>query len=251
VDLEGSSLTIAQDFAACVTAAEAELPGLELLPERLARACAAVLPVDGAGLSVFFAEDRRLPLGASDDDAATAERLQFTVGEGPCLAAHETGEPIVADQHDLSGSWPAFTDLLLSKTLIRGVIALPLHGALQNLGALDLYVQSPEQVRAVSFADALAVLTVLTASFAAGMADQPHTEYGPAWLDAPPAGRRAQVWQALGMINIGLKLRTPDAMALLRAYAYGHDKVLDDVADAVVQRRLSMEALSLATGTAS
>jgi hypothetical protein len=244
-------LTIAQDFTASVSAAEADLPGAELLPERLAQACAAVLPVDGAGLSVFFSADRRLPLGASDDAAATAERLQFTVGQGPCLTAHDTGRLVVADDAELGQRWPAFTDLLVAQTPIRGVIALPLDGPLQGIGALDLYLRSPDAVRTVSLADVTVVLGSLTRAFGAAMAEEPHTESGPAWLDAPAAGRRAQVWQALGMVNVGLGLRTQDAMALLRAHAYGNDTSVDDIADAVVHRRLTLEELSLSTGTAS
>jgi hypothetical protein len=244
-------LDIAQDFATRVTAAEADLPGLELLPDRLARACAAVLPVDGAGLSVFFSADRRLPLGASDDDSSTAERLQFTVGEGPCLTAHSTLQPVFADEHELLARWPGFSDVLVTHTPIRGIISLPLHGPLESVGALDLYLQAPGDIRSVGLADAFAVLAALTLTFATAMAGEPRSESGPAWLDAPAAGRRAQVWQALGMVNVGLELRTPDALALLRAYAYGHDMVLDDVADALVHRRLSLDELSLSTGTAS
>ena len=45
-------MDIVQQFTAQVSAAEQDLPGPELLPERLARACTAVLPIDGAGLSV-------------------------------------------------------------------------------------------------------------------------------------------------------------------------------------------------------
>jgi hypothetical protein len=242
-------LDIAQEFAAHVAAAEAELPPPELLPERLARACAAVLPVAGAGLSIFFSADRRLPLGASDPTSGTAERLQFTVGEGPCLTAHSSGEPVFADEQELQARWPAFTDVLVAHTPIRGVISLPLHGALQDMGALDLYAQPPGDIRSVGLTDALRVLTALTDTFAAAMADEPHREQGPAWLDAPAAGRRALVWQAIGMVNVSLRLSTPDALALLRAYAYGHDTLLDDVADAVVQGRLSPDALSLTTGT--
>jgi hypothetical protein len=210
-----------------------------------------VLPVDGAGMSVFFAQDRRLPLGASDDVSATAERLQFTVGQGPCLTAHDTGEAVVADEAELAARWPIFTDLLVSNTPIRGIIALPLHGPLEDVGALDLYLRSPDDVRAVSLADVLVVLSTLTRTFAAAMDREPHTESGPAWLDAPPAGRRAQVWQALGMLNAGLHLRTTDAMALLRAHAYTHDTVLDDVADAVVQRRLDLDELAVSTDRSS
>src|SRR3954471_8525889 len=61
--------------------------GPELLPTRLTRACLAVLPAaDGAGLSLLD-NDFRVPIGATDDVAALAERLQFTIGEGPCLDA--------------------------------------------------------------------------------------------------------------------------------------------------------------------
>jgi hypothetical protein len=243
-------LDVAQDFTARVTEAEADLPGPELLPERLARACAAVLPVDGAGLSVFFSEDRRLPLGASDPTSATAERLQFTVGQGPCLTAYSRGEPVFADDRELQARWPAFSDVLMAHTPIRGVISLPLHGLLEGIGALDLYAKPPGDIRSVGLTDALQVLAVLTDTFAAAMADEPRNEEGPAWLDAPAAGRRALVWQAIGMVNVGLHLSSPDALALLRAYAYGHDTVLDDVAAAVLQHRLSLEELSLSTGTA-
>jgi len=240
---------LAHDFATQVTACEAEFPGPELLPERLARACAAVLPVDGAGLSVFFSADRRLPLGASDTDASAAERLQFTVGEGPCITAHETGEMVLADEAELATRWPGFSDMLWTRTDIRGVIALPLHGGLEGIGALDLYVRGAGDVRAVGLADALTVLAKLSAIFTAAMEAEPHRESGPSWLDSPPAGRRSLVWQAVGMVNVGLQLTSPDALGLLRAYAYGHETDLDAVAAAVVDRRLSLEQLSMSTGT--
>jgi hypothetical protein len=50
---------------------------VELLPVRLARA-AAVLAVDGAGLSIRGSPEPRTPLAASSEGAALAERLQLT-----------------------------------------------------------------------------------------------------------------------------------------------------------------------------
>ena len=237
-------MDLRQDFAARVSAAEQELPGPELLPQWLARACAELLPVDGAGLSVYFSADRRLPLGGSDADADTAERLQFTVGEGPCLTSHSTLEPVLADEDELRRRWPAFHDALVSHTPIRGVISLPLHGGLQDLGALDLYLQPPSTVRDLGLADALTVTTALSDCFAAAMDEEPRTEYGPSWLDAPSAGRRALVWQAIGFVSTGLDLQSTDALAVLRAHAYGHDRELDDVAESVLERRLSLAELS-------
>jgi hypothetical protein len=79
-------VSVVERFAARVRGQPAELAGPELLPVRLARAAVRVLPgVAGAGISVLADPGMRVPLGASDEDAATAERLQFTVGEGPCL----------------------------------------------------------------------------------------------------------------------------------------------------------------------
>ena len=240
-------MDLRQEFADRVAAAEQELPGPELLPERLARACWEVLPVDGAGLSAFFSQERRLPLGASDPVSSTAERLQFSVGEGPCLTAHSTGQPVVADETELYAHWPGFADALTQHTPIRGIISLPLHGVLEDIGALDLYVQAPRDIRGVGFADVLIVVSELTAALARAL-NGDRDDDGPGWLDAPPVGRRAQVWQAVGMVNVGLELTSPDALALLRAYAYGHDDDLDGVADDLVQRRLSLDDVAMSTG---
>ena len=50
--------------------ADARAP--ELLPDSLARACASVLEVDGAGLSIISRPSLRLPIGASSAAAAEA-----------------------------------------------------------------------------------------------------------------------------------------------------------------------------------
>ena len=55
---------------------------VELLPTVLVTAFTEVLPVDAAGLSAF-SRPVRVPLGASSEAAAAAERLQFTVGRDP------------------------------------------------------------------------------------------------------------------------------------------------------------------------
>jgi hypothetical protein len=68
---------------------------------------------------------------------------------------------------------------------------------------------------------------------------------GPAWLDAPAAGRRATVWQAMGMVNAAFAVPSPDALALLRAHAYAAATSLDDLAAQVVSGQLPVRELSL------
>src|ERR1700710_712461 len=94
-------------FRAAWVEGDAQTAVAELLPVRLARACVAVLPVSGAGLSVID-DSFRVPLGASDETATTAERLQFTTGEGPCLDAARSGRMVVTRGEEISRRWPRF-----------------------------------------------------------------------------------------------------------------------------------------------
>jgi hypothetical protein len=237
-------VAVIEDFRIAVAASAVDLAGPELLPERLARACARVLPVDGAGISLFFAEDRRLPLGASDPAAATAERLQFTVGAGPCLTAHAEGRPQVADEVAIRSRWPAFHDELVARTPIRGIISLPLEDQLRGIGALDLYTVPPNDVTALRLADALEISAELSAVFAASSRAARRRRDGPVWLEAPAAERRSVVWQAMGFLNSGLGVSSTDALALLRAFAYAHGDDLDELSRRVVEREIPLERLA-------
>lgn len=240
-------------FGAALAASDEQWPGAALLPRRLAGACAQVLPVTGAGMSLYFASGRRLPLGASDEVAGTAERLQFTVGEGPCLTAHAEQRPVVADEAELAAQWPAYTAELVAQTPIRGVLALPLGDGLTNVGVLDLYVAAPDCVGDLSLADALMVTKEVTRVFQQNASSDPTSRAdgqpeGPAWLDAPPARQRARVWQAMGMVNAGLRVDSVDALAVLRAHAYGHDTDVDTIADLVVEGFLPVQQLAPGLG---
>ena len=238
-------MTTLERFQDALTDSTTDLDRPELLPERLARAVAEVLPVDGAGISLFFTPQRRLPLGASDEQSAVAERLQFTVGEGPCLTAHEQGRPIVADEATIRSSWPAFHDSLVTRTSIRGVISLPLGDELRGVGALDLYLVPPRPIDSVTLVDALAVARAVVSVFQQGNVRASPEGDGPAWLDAPAAGRRSLVWQAMGFVNVGLQVTSSDALALLRAHAYGAGLDLDELAGLVLEREVPLELLAL------
>jgi hypothetical protein len=245
----GRMATVVEDFRIAVAASAAELPGPELLPEQLARACARVLPIDGAGISLFFAAGRRLPLGASDPASSAAERLQFTVGEGPCLSSHAEERPVVADEATIRARWPAFYDALVTHTPIRGTISLPLEDELRGIGALDLYTIPPNDIASLSLQDALAITTEVAATFQVRNRETPRRSDGPAWLNAPAAGRRSIVWQAMGFVNAGLGVTSTDALALLRAHAYAHGQDLDDLARQIVEGKTPVDHLAFERNT--
>jgi hypothetical protein len=238
-------VTLVERFHTALASSAADLPGPELLPERLARACAQVLPVDGAGISLFFASDRRLPLGASDPVAAEAERLQFTVGEGPCMAAHAAGEPVLADEATIRADWPSFYDALVSRSAIRSVVSLPLSDGIQGVGALDLYGVPPNDVAVLDLGDAGTVAGQVSTLLQTQRRPSAHLAAGPAWLDSPAAERRSRVWQAIGFVNSALGVTSPQALALLRARAFAAGSSLDELSDRLVNREISVEELSL------
>ncbi|MCW2527293.1 MAG: hypothetical protein JWM76_2153 [Pseudonocardiales bacterium] len=217
---------------------------VEMLPSRLARAAADVLPVEGVGLSVFSV-DYRVPLGASSALACDAERLQFTYGEGPCLQAYLSAVPMRASSARVEASWPLFYGDLIAHTPYRSVVALPLRRVAPNQGgALDLYLSDPLLADSLDLEDALTVAELIVDILTLAESDDDPAELpGPAWLHGPAAQRRMQIWVAVGMINVALHRHDDDALALLRAYAFGNSETVDAVAQAVVDREIPIEAL--------
>jgi hypothetical protein len=131
-------------FDEALASSPPELTGPELLPARLARACARALDVDGAGLSLHVGL-LRTPIGASDAVTAHAERLQFTVGDGPCLRANDDGVEITFAIEDIQRNWPQLWAALLGDTPYRGVLSVPLPPPMGPLVVLDLYVHAPRR----------------------------------------------------------------------------------------------------------
>jgi hypothetical protein len=233
-------VTIAGRFEAALDQeATPELNGPELLPVRLARACARTLRVDGAGLSLVDAAQQRVPLGASSDESEIAERLQFTVGAGPCTTAQETRQPVFAVEDDLRRRWPVFTDLLFGTTPFRAVVALPLQPALSGAGAIDLYFRQPGDVPELDVFEALAVGELVTSALSdAAVWSAWSPDEGPEWLQGPAPRRRAAVWEATGKVSVELDVGIPAALDLLRASAYASGRTLEDVAADLLAGRL-------------
>jgi hypothetical protein len=239
-------VTIADRFAAALAGSDGrDLTGPELLPVRLARACAQVLGVDGAGISLLDAHQRRVPLGASHDVAEHAERLQFTAGEGPCMTAQETRQPVFAVEDDLRRRWPAFAALLVESTPYRAVVALPLQPSLAGAGAIDLFFEDSDGVPKLDVFEAVAVGELVTSSLSDAAVWSPWSPVsGPAWMTGPVPQRRAAVWEALGTVSMALDVTAREALALLRAAAYADDRTVDDVAADLLAGRLQSTDLS-------
>ena len=209
-----------------------------------ARTSAAVLPVTSAGLCMH--DQLRLPLAASDEDAVIAEKLQTTIGEGPCLGAVAADGPLAADLDAMKDSWPVFHERFVAETPYRSVASFPLSSAGGSpVGALDLYSANPEpltfiELEAVNSAVANPIARLLFGKGIAGWLDE---VTGTGWLDGESVEERMNVWVAVGSLMGRLQLRNADALALLRGYAYVHEMTLDHAALLITDEGLRPEEI--------
>ena len=208
------------------------------LADQICRAAVAGTHVDGAAISLLTSTTARTTLYATDATADLLEDLQFSLGEGACMQAAATAQPVlVSDMTDPTQTthWPVYAAAVVEQAHVRAVFALPLQSGTANLGVLDLYRAAPgplsrtELTSAVNAADTAA--TMLLLSLRADPDDEP--VWDRSW------GNRAEIHQATGMVAAQLRISATDALARLRAHAYATDRLLPDVAADVVTRHLA------------
>jgi diguanylate cyclase (GGDEF)-like protein len=97
-----------------------------------------ILPITAAGVTLIAPGLEPRYIAASDPSALRYEKLQTELGEGPCLAAYNTGEGISVPNLHLEDRFPQFAPRALASGLVA-VFTFPLRHDDVQLGALDLY----------------------------------------------------------------------------------------------------------------
>jgi hypothetical protein len=223
----------------------AESAGVRGAPVSAGDACEAATSVagaDGGWLSVMSDPSRRALVHATEQRAAELEELQFTLGEGPCPDAFRSGSPVlVADLGDerSRARWPGFTVAGLMAGA-AAVFAFPLVLGAIRVGVLGLYRKAPGSLSPGALADVLvcadAALMLLLNSRAGIDGDRAGDPLANGW-----SADHAQVYQATGMVSAQRGVGLEESLAVLRAHAFAQDLTLDEVAAAVVARRLRLD----------
>lgn len=207
--------------------------------EGLLRTCCRAAGLDGAAVSIMATDGTREPLYATDEVATEIERLQLTLGEGPCVDSAAAGSPVlVPDLGDTSdlvpGRWPIFRGEA-TRLGVEAIFAFPIRIGAIGLGAVDLYRRSPGALSGRELSSALSSVD----------------EVGLAVLAAPdqyadPSARAMTnmvVHQAAGMVMGQLDSSIEEAMVRLRATAFAQNRTVVELAVDVVdgRQRLSKE----------
>jgi GAF domain-containing protein len=100
--------------------------------------------VDGAGLMLLAPDDHLRYVAASDEPGRVLEQIQEEVGEGPCVAAFDTGAPAATSNALADQRWPAFGRLVVEHG-IHAVLGVPVDLLGGPIGTLNVYATRPRE----------------------------------------------------------------------------------------------------------
>lgn len=210
---------------------------------RLCEVSAEVTGVAGAGIMLMSGDVPRGSVCTTDEVSARIEELQYALGEGPCVDAFREDRPVLEPDlpHPRTARWPAFTGPAVEAGA-QAVFGFPLRVGAVRLGALNLVANRPAPLTDEQHADALIMAGVAARAVLALQAHAPPGRLAATLEEG--ADFRYGVHQAAGMVAVQIGISVGQALIRLRAYAFGNDRPLRDVAEDVVARRLRFDAQS-------
>jgi hypothetical protein len=212
----------------------------ELETTRLCEACAEVTGMSGAGIMLMSGDVPQGSVCTTNEVSALVEDLQFGLGEGPCVDAYHQDRPVLEPNLAAPATprWLGFTGPAVDAG-VRAIFGFPLQVGAVRLGALNLYRDEPGPLTDDQHADALVIADVAAQAVLVFQADAPPGKIA-AEIEAG-ADFQYVVHQASGMVAAQLDVSVGQALIRLRAYAFGNDRPLTEVAKDVVGRALRFD----------
>lgn len=208
--------------------------------DRLAMRCSELLGVSACGIVLADHHGVLNLVAASSEEARLVELTQLQTLEGPCLDAFASGRPVqYADLWDdtARARWPRFTAATVEAGY-RSVQALPMRLRDNVLGAVNLLSTSTGTLstETITLGQALADAATIGIVHQRALARQELvTEQLQTALNS-----RVLIEQAKGFLTHSLAVDVDEAFAVLRRYARANNRRLTEVADDVIQGRLTL-----------
>jgi len=207
--------------------------GVADLLQQLCRTLTTDLAVMGVAVNLMSIAGSDGVVAASDDRSRDVDEIQFATGEGPCHDAYAARRPVLTpDLRSVThGRWPGYSSAAIESG-VAGVFAFPLHVGAVVLGVLDVYTDQPgslsqEQVAAALTTAQRATEILLDGNLvtASGRLDRDLSTV----LD-----HRVEIYQAQGMVVVDLGVDLAEALARMRAHAFGNEIPLLDLARDII-----------------
>ncbi len=209
--------------------------------KRLCEVSAEVTGMTGAGIMLMSGDVPRGSICTTNDVSALIEQLQYELGEGPCVDAYNHDRPVLEPNlvAPHAPRWLGFRGPAIDAG-VKAVFGFPLQVGSVRLGALNLYCDKPGHLTDEQHADAL---TMADIAAQAVLVMQAKAEPGQLALELEVnSDFQYVVHQAAGMVAAQLDISVALALIRIRAYAFGNELSVSEVARKVVGRTLRFEA---------
>ncbi|GAA0631069.1 GAF and ANTAR domain-containing protein [Kutzneria viridogrisea] len=194
-----------------------------------------LLGVDGAALVLADRQGVLRPVGASDEVVRQLVAMELSCPDGPSNTSHGRGEPSeVLDLEAQAGRWPTFSAAALTVG-VRAIHSVPLRVREDTIGALTLFLTT----RGSMVRDAGKVARMVAGLVALGILQQTAIRRTETTVDQLQGAltSRILIEQAKGILAERLDTDLDTAFAMLRTHARSHNRLLRDVARAVVDEQ--------------
>ncbi|WP_209715780.1 GAF and ANTAR domain-containing protein [Marmoricola sp. OAE513] len=165
---------------------------------------------------------------ATDPMAQTADALQISLQEGPCLDALTEEDVVICADLEREDRWPAWAARTARETPIRSALCLHLHAEGRRVGALNLFATRPNAFTGTDLAAARAVAEHL----AHAVSDRNAAEHANAGLAS-----RTVIGQAEGLLMERFDIDQDRAFAVLKRISQNTNRKLNQVAADLVRTR--------------
>jgi GAF domain-containing protein len=173
--------------------------------------------------------DRFTTAAATDDVMRLIDRLQNKTGEGPCLEA--STDQVVQVDNDISreSRWPELARLVVERTPVRAMLAVPLIDEGRRTGALNVFADRPGAFDAESVSQA-----AILASFASVALAGARQSERAAQLQEGLATNR-EIGAAIGILMATHGISSEDAFDMLSNASQRLNRKLRDIATGIVR----------------
>jgi GAF domain-containing protein len=217
---------------------------LSLLSER----CVELFEAEAAGVMLAGAGALQL-MASSSERMRLIELFELQRDEGPCPDCYRSGQAVVEpDLEKARERWPTFSAEALQAGF-RAVHAMPLRLRREVIGVLNLFRNNVGALPEADLRAAQALADVATLSIVH------HRLQGDSKMVTDQLqnalNSRIGIEQAKGVLAERAKVDMDEAFTLLRAYARGHNRLLSQIAQEVVDGTLAAGALAQASPSTS
>lgn len=194
--------------------------------EEIVAATMELLPqASGAAVTLVHHNRRVETAAASGDLAREGDRLQYELGEGPCLRAAREEELVFVPDLEADDRWPQWGPRVTALG-VRSMLCVQLFTNDDQLGALNVYADTAGAFGAEDCETA----QFLAAHAAVGVAAAREIATLKVAVD-----RRTTIGKALGIVMVQYGLDDDQAMSALRRLSTHHNRKLYDLALEIIR----------------